>query len=76
MQCLAFELEPLRKIVLFSIKLAMTGQQYTDDDSMGSTGIFTVDADGEDCEDMFLLVRSHVQIHLRVLITARAVFSS
>ena len=51
MQCLAFELEPLRKIVLFSIKLAMTGQQYTDDDSMGSTGIFTVDADGEDCED-------------------------
>ena len=51
MQCLAFELEPLRKIVLLSIKLAMTGQQDTDDDSMGSTGISAVDAYGEDCED-------------------------
>ena len=51
MQCLAFELEPLRKIVLLSIKLAMTGQQDTDDDSIGSTGIFAVDADSEDFED-------------------------
>ena len=51
MQCVAFELEPLCKIVLLSIKLAMTCQQDTDDDAMGSTGIFTVDANGEDCED-------------------------
>ena len=51
MQCLAFELEPLRKIVSLSIKLAMTCQQDTDDDSMGSKGIFIVDADGEDRED-------------------------
>ena len=51
MQCLAFELEPLRKIVLLSIKLAMTCYQDTDDDSMGSTGIFAIDADGEDFED-------------------------
>ena len=51
MQCLAFELEALRKIILLSIKPAMTCQQDTDDDFMGSTGIFAIDADGEDCED-------------------------
>ena len=50
-QCLAFELEPLRTIVLLSIKLAMTCYQDTDDDSMFSTGIFALDADGEEFED-------------------------
>ena len=42
MQCLAFELEPLRKIVLLSIKLAMTGLQSTDNDSMGSKILRTI----------------------------------
>ena len=50
-QCLVIELEPLCKIFLLSIKLAMTGYQDTDDDSMDSTGIFAIDADGEDFED-------------------------
>ena len=50
MQCLGLELEPLRKIVLLSIKLAMTGQQDTDDDSIDSTGVFATDADCEDFE--------------------------